>query len=171
MKKIYLAIAIIWVAASLSVYGCTPPVVVQQPTTTITQTVTQPTVLPTTTKSSSTTQSPAPTTWTWQPSPGNIVNSGKWAYFPLNGAYVLSGRTLSLSWSADENVECFIFTENQYSNFSQPHVEVTYQAHGTGSNGTISTNVMNSDSYYAVIRIAQALGPSFKLYQATLTAR
>jgi 4-amino-4-deoxy-L-arabinose transferase-like glycosyltransferase len=159
MKKVYLIIAMILVVATLSVYGCS--------TTTTRYLTTSPTTTITTT---STTQQP-PTTWAWQPSPGNIINGGQWAYFPLNGAYVSSGRTLSLSWSADDNVECFIFTENQYNNFSQPHVEVTYQAHGTGSSGTISTNVVNSDSYYAVIRIEQMGGPSFKLYQATLTAR
>lgn len=113
----------------------------------------------------------SPTVWNWNPSPNNIVAGGSYAYFPANGAFVSSGKTLSLSWSADDNVECFIFTENQYNNFKQPHVTVTYQSHGMGIDGTINMNVMNSDSYYAVIRSAQVLGSSFKLYRATLTAR
>jgi hypothetical protein len=117
---------------------------------------------------------PPPTTtsrqWAWVPSPGNIVTGGSYAYFPLNGAYVEAGRTLSLSWQADGNLECFILTENQYNNFkSNLGIVSARMAYGSGMNGAISAYIQNSDRYYAVIRNTFTLGPSVKLYQAVLT--
>lgn len=145
-------IILILLVACLILLGCGPP--------------------PTTTSS----YTPSPTTptatgrqWTWVPSPGNTVTSGSYAYFPLNGAYVHAGRTLSLSWSADGNLESFVFTENQYSNFKRLLYASAWIAHGSGTNGTVSAYIQNGDTYYAVVRNTFTLGPSVKLYQAVLT--
>lgn len=117
--------------------------------------------------------SPPPTTsnsqqWTWVPSPGNIVAGGTAAYFPLNGAYVTAGRTLSLSWSADGSLNCFILTQNQYNNFKSNFGLVSSSmASGSGASGTIIANIQNTDWYYAVLYNTSVF-ESVKLYQAVL---
>lgn len=118
--------------------------------------------------SSAPTSPPTTTRWNWQPSPGNIVAGGKYAYFPANGAYVQAGRTLSLSWSADSDVECFILTQNQYNNFRPLGIVSASMAHGQGPSGTVIAYVQNSDVFYAIVR-NNDLTTSVKLYQATLT--
>lgn len=88
---------------------------------------------------------------------------------PSNGAYVQAGSTLSLSWSADGSLECFILTANQFSNFKPYGIVSEREAYGAGKSGTISANIQNSDTYYAIIRNTFTLGSSVKLYQAVLT--
>jgi hypothetical protein len=149
--------------------SCTPKIVViQQPAqTTNTPVYVQP--APTTTYTP-TQQQTNSTQWAWQPSPGNLVNGGSYAYFPLNGAYVSSGKTLTLSWSADGNMDAFILTSNQYNNFKPFSVASTWMTSGNGPNGTISVYIQNGDTYYAIVRNT-FIGSPVKLYQAVLTAR
>jgi hypothetical protein len=110
------------------------------------------------------------TSWTWQPTPGGVIPGAQWAYFPLEGANVETGRTLSLTWSANSNMDCYIFTNTQYDAFTQSGTPGTYIAHGTDSQGTISTNTLQSGTYYAVlVNAATDFGVEVKLYQATLT--
>lgn len=163
--------------ACLILLGCrqspqTVYVPITPPPTTTSSYTSPPYTLPPTT-----TTPPAPITptttsrqWTWVPSSGNIVTGGAYAYVPLNGTYIQAGRTLILSWSADGNVEGFIFTGNQYNNFKQQlGVASAWIAHGSGVNGAISAYIQDSDTYYAVVRNTFTLGPSVKLYQAVLT--
>jgi len=109
--------------------------------------------------------------WEWQPSPGNIVNGGAYAYFPGNGAYIESGSTVSLEWSADGNMEAFILTQNQFNNFKSGSISISYLSHGSGSNGNTSASISNSDRYFGVVRNGLLTNPSRKLYHATLTSR
>ena len=169
MKKTYLTIAMLLVLVALSVYGCgsTTTIIQQAPTTVYTP--------PTTTTTIQTfTQPPSSNTWTW-PSPGNIMNGGTYAYFPLNGAYIqINGtKTLTMSWSADGGLDCFILTENQFNNFKNDIFGIVsaWLATGSGSSGTITAVVQNTDTYYVVLRNTFSLGSPVKLYQATLTAR
>ncbi len=99
------------------------------------------------------------------------LNGGTYLALPSQGAGVRmqSGETMNLSWSADGNVEGFIFTENQYSNFKPMQYASAWIAHGTGIKGAISAYIQNSDTYYAVVRNTFALGSPIKLYQAVLT--
>jgi len=120
---------------------------------------------------------PVPTTnpgTTWSTS-SSVINGGYSDYFPLNGAYIqVNGtKTLTMSWSADGGLDCFILTENQFNNFKNDLFGIVsaWMASGSGSNGTITAVIQNTDTYYVVLRNTFAFGPSVKLYQATLTAQ
>jgi hypothetical protein len=143
MNKIYLTISIVLLALILLVSSCSSK--------------------PVTTQKS--------TTWTWQPTPGGVIPGAQWAFFPAGGANVEAGHTLNLSWSANSNMDCYIFTQTQYNGFMQSGTPNAWVAHGTNSQGTISTNpLQNSDTYYAVlINATTDFGVEVKLFQATLT--
>ena len=143
MKKIYSTIALMLLVLILSVYGCTS------------KSITSPTNM----------------TWTWEPTPGNIIPGAQWAYLPLKGADVAAGRTLSLTWSANSSMDCYILTETQYTDFVQSGTPATWMAHGTSSQGTISTGTLqNSDKYYGVlINNTNSFGVQVKLDKATMT--
>ena len=110
-------------------------------------------------------------TWTWEATPGNIIPGAQWAYLPLKGADVEAGRTLSLTWSANTSMDCYIFTETQYNDFIQSGIPKTWMAHGADSQGTITTDVLqNSGKYFGVlINNTTSFGVQVKLNQATLT--
>jgi uncharacterized repeat protein (TIGR02543 family) len=100
----------------------------------------------------------------------HVINGGYWTELPSNGVYVQAGRTLNLSWSADSNLTCFIFTVTQYNNFKPLGIVSAYMARGSGSQGSITATIQNCDTYYAIIyNNTTAFGPSIKLYQAVLT--
>ena len=105
--------------------------------------------------------------WEWQPSPRNIIQGGHWTYFPANGAYIETGNTLTLSWSSDYSLDGFILTECQYKNIKPTGISA-YLANGSGSNKTISIEVLNSDRYYAIVRNPRIPTEFAKLYEATL---
>jgi hypothetical protein len=111
------------------------------------------------------------TQWEWQPTPGNIINGGSYAYFPLNGAYLGPGKTLTLTWSADGGMEAFILTENQFNNFKPANYASAWMAKGSGPSGTISAGIQNADRYWGIVRNTFSLGSSVKLYSATMTVR
>ncbi len=146
MRKTYSAIAFVVLALILLICGCS---------------------------SKSAVTSPKGTTWTWPPTPGGVIPGAQWALFPSEGAAVEAGRSLTLTWSASGNMDCYIFTKNQYNDFIQSGQPNSYVAHGTNSQGTITTNTFeNSDTYYAVLVNATTdFGVELKLYQATLTER
>lgn len=100
--------------------------------------------------------------------PDQIILGGYYASF---GGYVEAGNTLSLSWSADSSLDCFILTQNQLNNVknSLSGIISVWEAYGSGSSGTISAQIQNSDTYYAIVRNTSSLGPSVKLYHAELT--
>ena len=145
MKKIYLVIPMLLVLIALSVYGCgsTPPI----PSNPLPSSITQ----------------------TWTGVPGNI-DYGNWETMGSGGITIQGGKTLTLTWSADGNLDCFIFTENQYNNFKPMGLLSGYMQHEAGSKGTITVTLQNSDTYYVIVRNQATFG-LVKLYQATLTAR
>ena len=108
-------------------------------------------------------------TQTWTAGPVNI-DYGNWQTMGSGGISIQGGKTLTLTWSADGNLDCFIFTENQYNNFKPIGLLSGYLQHGAGSQGTITVTLQNSDTYYVIVRNQTTFG-LVKLYQATLTAR
>lgn len=173
MRTLLLAIMVVILISALLLSGvaCTKTVYVM-PSQTLAPSI-SPTQAPTPTPTKAPTPVSTPTStsrqWYWVPSPGNIVSGGTYAYFPLNGAYVAASRTLSLSWSADASLDCFILTQNQYNNFkSNLGIVSSSIASGSGASGTIIANIQNSDTYYAVL-INISVFESVKLYQAVLT--
>jgi hypothetical protein len=105
--------------------------------------------------------------------PNQTIPPGTYLAFPSNGAYIqVNGiKTLIMSWSADGGLDCFILTETQYSNFKNSFIGYVSAsvASGSGSSGTITAVVQNTDTYYVVVRNTFALGSPIKLYQAVLT--
>ncbi len=100
-----------------------------------------------------------------------ILNGGGYTTLPSAGEYTQVGRTLTLSWSADGNLEGYIFTENQFNNFKPFGIPSAYEAYFQGASGTISWHVQNSDTYYGVVTNRMVVASSVKLYQAKLTVR
>lgn len=105
--------------------------------------------------------------------PNQIISPGYHLTFPTNGAYlqINGSKTLTMTWSADGSLDCFILTETQYANMKNNLLGMVSAscASGSGSSGTISGVIHNSDTYYVVVRNTMMLGSSIKLYQATLT--
>lgn len=172
MKKLYFTVAIMLVLVALSAYGCssTTTIIQQAPNTT---SYIQPTVAPTSRYTTPPPTTQAPETWTWQPTPGNTLGGGTYAYFPASGAFVQAGHTLTLTWSSDGSLDGFILTQNQYNNFKNNFAGYVSgsMASGSGTNGNIQATIQNGDTYYAIVRNTFTLGSPIKLYQATMTAR
>jgi len=108
--------------------------------------------------------------------PNQVLNAQTWDELPANGTYVQARKTLTLSWSADSGLVGYIFTENQYNNWKQSLETVaTYEGYQSGSQGSITVTIQNSDTYYAVLYnhalSILGIGPAVKVYQATLIER
>lgn len=111
-----------------------------------------------------------PVTWSWIPSPGNILPSDQAAYFPEGGAYVQSGETLELVWLADESVDAYILTEEQFNILRETGNIISSLVYGSRDIGSIKAKVNDSGDYYAVIQTTSSeSGASIKLYDAVLT--
>jgi hypothetical protein len=97
-----------------------------------------------------------------------VISGGQFIVFPTSGTYVKAGHTLSLSWAADGNLECFILTENQHNNFKRLGIASAWMAYGQGTGGGINAYIQNDDTYYGIVRNTFTLGSSVKVYQAVL---
>jgi len=154
MKKIYLAIAIMMVLVAVSVYGCGTTTIYQQ--------------------APSNVYTPPITSTIAQSSPNQGINPTDAMVLPStsSGVNVQAGRTLSLSWSADGSLNCYIVTANQYNNFvNSNRISISYFQKGVGNQGSISYTIQNSDTYMAVLvnNADPLFGGSVEVYQATLT--
>jgi len=82
-------------------------------------------------------------------------------------SYVIpAGKTVTLSWSADGYVSAYILTENQYDYFSFYGFHSSPAAYDSGSSGTLSYYVANTDTYYLVLSNSN-LFQNVKVYSAT----
>ena len=166
-SAILLSTLAIGLAIGLGLTGCvatSPATITQTQTTTPVTSTTSPTITIT-----------LPPTTVATAQPNQIISPGTYLTFPSNGAYIqVNGtKTLTMSWSADGGLDCFILTETQYSNFKNSfagYVSAS-MASGSGSSRTITAVVQNTDTYYVVVRNTFALGSPIKLYQATLTVQ
>ena len=164
MKKIYLIIAVIFVLVAVSVYGCGTTTIIQQ----------VPNNVYTPPPTSTTIYYPPANTTIAQSSPNQGINPTDAMVLPStsSGVNVQAGRTLSLSWSADGSLNCYIVTANQYNNFvNSNRINISYFQKGVGNQGSISYTVQNSDTYLAVLvnNADPLFGGSVEVYQATLT--
>ena len=100
-----------------------------------------------------------------------VLSGGYYQALPLNGIYLEKDQTVTLSWSADDNLEGYIFTETQFNNFKPLGIPSGYEAYSTGEDGTISAYIQHNDTYYGVVTNRVTLMPNVKLYEATLTLR
>ena len=166
MKKRYSGMAIILVLVALSVYGCgsTTTIFQQAPNNVYTPPITSTTIY----------YPPPANTTIAQSSPNQVINPADAMVLPStsSGVNVQAGRTLSLSWSADGSLNCYIVTANQYTNFvNSNRINISYFQKGVGNQGLISYTVQNSDTYLAVLvnNADPLFGGSVEVYQATLT--
>ncbi len=162
---------------ALLLAGCstsrTSPVANSSPTTTLpssTPVKTQPSSSPPPSTTVQIPNSPIINTWGWQGSADNSLNGGQVVYFPSGGALVESGRTLTLTWSSNGNVEAFILTSNQFDDSLTGQVISAWAAHGQGQNGTVSAYAQNSDTFFAVVRNRYP-DAAVTLFQAQMTER
>jgi hypothetical protein len=97
-----------------------------------------------------------------------IIGGGGWT--TIGSLYAAPSKTLTLTWSADGSLDCFILTQNQYNNFVNSGIGYvsSYLAYKAGSSNSISAYIQNGDNYYAVLRGSPLFGPSVNLYHATL---
>jgi hypothetical protein len=161
MKKIYSIIAIILVIITISVCGCSSTTtIIQQPTNSVN--------VPSSNSSPIYSQQAVITTIT-EPS-NQVINAQSFEQFPSMGLYVQAGRTLTLSVSADGELDCFIFTANQFSNWENSGYSGTYTKYGLFSIGGIQVTVQNSDTYYAVL-FNNAPVNTVEVYKATLAEK
>jgi hypothetical protein len=114
------------------------------------------------------------TLWTVQ---DQIFKPSTYDTAPPNGIYAQPGETLTFSWSADGGLVGYIFTVNQYNNWKNNILGLpsSYAGYNSGSTGSITVTIQNSDTYYAVL-FNNALGilgsgPNVEVYQAALTER
>ena len=97
------------------------------------------------------------------------LSGGHWLVY--GGQYVQAGKTLKLSWSADGEVDGYIFTESQYNSYRPMGIASRYEVHSSGRTGSISTKVKYGDIYYAIVDNGTWFSSSKKIYEAKLTMR
>jgi predicted nucleic acid-binding Zn ribbon protein len=80
---------------------------------------------------------------------------------------VAAGKTITISWSADGNVDVYIFTDTNYNYWLLG--SYICEASTTGSSGTLSYTVVDTDTYYLVVKNPNTLGfgAAITVYSAT----
>ncbi len=98
------------------------------------------------------------------------ISGGTTLELPSGGVPVKAGHSLTLTWTANGNLQCVILSSKeyeQYKNFRQ-----SGKQSGTGSSeysqGTVTKYVSSDDTFYAVIINNASAGTSVNLSQATL---
>jgi hypothetical protein len=103
-----------------------------------------------------------------------ILPIGSYTTLPSNGIYLQAGQLVTVSWSADGNLDIYLFTETEFDNFKlKPYlIPSGYENYFSGKGATFSTYITNNDTYYIVISHGGLSSQSTtKLYQATLTSQ
>lgn len=95
--------------------------------------------------------------------PSQILGCTEYTYTPKT---IQAGKTISMSWRADGNVNAYIFTETQFGSWKSNFGIGNYAASTSGTSGTLSYIVTNTDKYYFVIK-NPLCGQSVKVYSAT----
>jgi hypothetical protein len=97
------------------------------------------------------------------------LGGGTFIYWSV---YIESGKSVSISWSADGCLYVFVLTENQFQQFKLLGTTTWYTAFGYCNSGTLTKTIENSDIYYIAISNPWVL-TTIKLYsaQAKLTWR
>jgi hypothetical protein len=101
-----------------------------------------------------------------------ILPIGSYTTLPSNGIYLQAGQLVTVSWSADFDLDIYLFTETEFDNFKPYLIPSGYENYFSGKGATFSTYITNNATYYVVI----AHGPessqsTIKLYQATITSQ
>jgi hypothetical protein len=63
-----------------------------------------------------------------------------------------AGKTVSISWEADGNVNVFVLTETQYDYFTSWGATARYEAFRSARSGTLTYRVENTDTYHLIIQ-------------------
>jgi hypothetical protein len=79
------------------------------------------------------------------------VSGGYYYALPPEGVYVSPGKTLILSWVADGDLDAYILTQTQFSDFKFDGIASNYEAHLYARQGTISAYIRYGDVYYTTL--------------------
>ncbi|MEM3698212.1 MAG: hypothetical protein QXQ94_12105 [Candidatus Bathyarchaeia archaeon] len=90
------------------------------------------------------------------------LGGGTFIYWSV---YIESGKSVSISWSADGCLYVFVLTENQFQQFKLLGTTTWYTAFGYCNSGTLTKTIENSDTYYIAISNPWVL-TTIKLYSA-----
>jgi hypothetical protein len=90
----------------------------------------------------------------------------------FNPKPITAGQTFKVTWSSDTSLEAYIFTQEQFNNYSVNFLyQIKYQAKGSGTNGSLTFNVQNSDNYTAVLRNNPLMdGSSAQVYEFKMSS-
>jgi hypothetical protein len=98
--------------------------------------------------------------------PDQILESAGYTYHPYT---IQAGKTINISWSADGDVNVYIFTETRFGNWvgNSATGDGNYVAARTySSSGTLFYTVADTDTYYLVIKNPSG-DQDVKVYSAT----
>jgi hypothetical protein len=126
---------------------------------------------PGTVRVTSSTKTNAPTISTLVNVRNQVIENGKSLDITSGGITVKADHTLTLSWSADGNLECHILTASEYTQylaFKQSGKQSGIPS-SQAARGTITESVRNDDTFHAILINGSISELSVKLYQATLT--
>ncbi|MEM3705703.1 MAG: hypothetical protein QXX59_07250 [Candidatus Bathyarchaeia archaeon] len=90
------------------------------------------------------------------------LGGGQFIYWSLN---IESGKSVSVSWSADGCLYIFILTENQFQQFRLLGTTSWYTAFKYCNSGTLTKTIENTDTYYIAVSNPWVL-TTIKLYSA-----
>ena len=88
-------------------------------------------------------------------------------YHTNNPFTITAGKTITISWSANGNVDVIIFTDTQYTNWLLGGTAC--EAIKNDSSGPLSYTTSNTDTYYLVVKNPGMLGfdAAITVYSAT----
>jgi hypothetical protein len=114
--------------------------------------------------------STAPASSTLASTRDQTISGGNTLELPAGGIAVKAEHSLTLTWTADGNLQCVILSSKeyeQYKSFRQSGKE-SGTASAQYSQGTITKYVQSDDVFYGVLINNAAEGTSVHLSQATL---
>jgi len=80
--------------------------------------------------------------------PNHVLNSGSYSY---ETASIQAGSTVTISWSADANVEIWVITATQYPDWTFMAWSANYVGYKSGNSGILTCHIANTDTYYLII--------------------
>ncbi|MEM3697474.1 MAG: hypothetical protein QXQ94_08270 [Candidatus Bathyarchaeia archaeon] len=90
------------------------------------------------------------------------LGGGQFVYWSLS---IESGKSVSVSWSADGCLYIFVLTENQFQQFKLLGTTSWYTAFKYCNSGTLTKTIENADTYYIAVSNPWVL-TTIKLYSA-----
>ena len=98
------------------------------------------------------------------------IPGGNTLELPSGGVPVKAGHSLTLTWTANGNLQCVILSSKEYEQYKS--FRQSGKQSGTGSaeysQGTVTKYVQSDDTFYALLINNASAGTSVNVSQATL---